>query len=88
MTGIRVPFSVEDVAQARAFVDAIKAVKPNIRRSMLNAEERDGNELAGKLAEVAFAQHFGWAVDWEVHPGGDSRVDFTITNGDTVDVKG
>ena len=83
---LRVEFTTTDMAQVQAFVDEIKRVKPNRRRTQLSAADRDSFERAGKLGEVAFGRCFGYPVDWSVHDGGDGY-DFLLWDGTTVDVK-
>lgn len=84
---MRVDFTAEEIGQVCWFVEQIKRAKPNVRRTAPQSEEfRDGNELAGKLGEVAFGRHFGRGVDWEVRLGGDV-FDFQLEDGTTVDTK-
>jgi hypothetical protein len=84
---IRVDFTTEEYHHALHFVEEIKAITPNVRRANFTCRERQGNELGGKLAEVAFARYFGWEVDWTVYDSGDGKFDFRLVDGTTVDVK-
>lgn len=86
MADIVIRFSDNDRAAVNAFVLAIVAAKPNVRRARLDAEERLRNERAGKLAEVAFARAFRHTVNWTISDGGDGY-DFRLANGSLVDIK-
>ena len=44
-------------------------------------------DYVGVAGEVAFAKEFGLEVDTTARPEGDGGVDFTLSNGLTVDVK-
>jgi len=44
-------------------------------------------DYVGVAGEIAFAREFGLEVDTTARPEGDGGVDFTLSNGLTVDVK-
>jgi len=84
---IQVSFSPADVAQVEAFVDRMQSVKNNVHKVAQTLEQAHGNQMAGKLAEVAFGRYFGWPVDFSIKLGGDGGVDFRLNDGMTVDTK-
>lgn len=84
---IQVTFSPADVAHVAAFVDRMQSVKTNVHKVAQTLEQARGNQMSGKLAELAFGQYFGWPVDFSIHLGGDGGVDFRLHDGLTVDTK-
>jgi len=46
-----------------------------------------GYDYVGVAGQIAFAKEFGLEVDTTARPEGDGGVDFTLSNGLTVDVK-
>jgi len=84
---IQVSFSPADVAQVEAFVDRMQSVKNNIHKVDQTPKQARGNQMSGKLAEMAFGRHFGWPVDFRIVLGGDGGVDFRLHDGLTVDTK-
>jgi hypothetical protein len=84
---IHVAFTSADVAQVEAFVAQMQAVKNNIHKVQQTLEQAHGNQMAGKLGELAFSKHFGWPVDLSIGLGGDGGVDFRLKDGLTVDTK-
>ena len=84
---IHIEFTPADVAQVEAFVAEMQAVKNNIHKVQQTLEQAHGNQMAGKLAELAFGRHFGWPVDLSIGLGGDGGVDFRLRDGLTVDTK-
>ena len=84
---IQVTFSSADVAHVAAFVAEMQLVKNNIHKVEQTLEQAHGNQMAGKLAELAFSKHFGWPVDFSIGLGGDGGVDFRLRDGLTVDTK-
>ena len=75
---IHVPFTPADVAQVEGFVAEMQAVKNNIHKVQQTLEQAHGNQMAGKLAELAFGRHFGWPVDFSIGLGGDMDYDYTL----------
>lgn len=69
-----------------AFVEQMIKIKENRRRSATTPAEREDYEKHGKLGEVAFGKAFGWPVNFIVGHGGDEG-DFTLLNGNTIEVK-
>ena len=84
---IQVSFTPHDVARVEAFVDQMQSVKNNIHKVQQTLEQARGNQMSGKLAEMAFGKHFGWPVDFSIGLGGDGGVDFRLQDGLTVDTK-
>ena len=84
---IHIEFTPADVAQVEAFVAEMQAVKNNIHKVEQALEQAHGNQMAGKLAEIAFGRYFGWPVDLSIGLGGDGGVDFRLRDGLTVDTK-
>ena len=85
---IRVELNPDDRDTVQEFVERLTAIKSNTKRfEMTDAESLD-YEISGKLVEVAVGRHFGWPVDWSIHPGGDGHVDFTLQDGSALDCKG
>ena len=84
---IQVSFTPADVAHVAAFVAQMQAVKNNIHKVQQTPEQAHGNQMAGKLAELAFGRYFNWPVDLSIHLGGDGGVDFRLRDGLTVDTK-
>ena len=84
---IHVPFTSADVAQVEGFVAEMQAVKNNIHKVQQTLEQAHGNQMAGKLGELAFGKHFNWPVDFSIGLGGDGGVDFRLRDGLTVDTK-
>ena len=84
---IQVTFSPADVAHVAAFVAQMQSVKNNIHKVDQTPEQARGNQMSGKLAELAFGQYFGWPVDFSINVGGDGGVDFRLHDGVTVDTK-
>ena len=84
---IPIEFTPADVAQVEAFVAEMQAVKNNIHKVEQTLEQAHGNQMAGKLGELAFSKHFGWPVDLSIGLGGDGGVDFRLNDGLTVDTK-
>ena len=84
---IHIEFTPADVAKVGEFVAEMQAVKNNIHKVEQTLEQAHGNQMAGKLAEIAFGRHFGWPVDFRIGLGGDGGVDFRLRDGLTVDTK-
>jgi hypothetical protein len=85
----RVVLTDEDRALAHAFFLLMRAVKPNVRRTVLNARDREDYETAGKLGEIGFGRAMGLPVDWTVSAQrADGGIDFVLRDGRTVDVVG
>ena len=84
---IHIEFMPADVAQVEAFVAEMQAVKNNIHKMQQTLEQAHGNQMSGKLAELAFGRYFGWPVDLSIGLGGDGGVDFRLRDGLTVDTK-
>lgn len=86
--GTRVDLTPEDRELARAFFLLMRACKPNTRRTLLDARDREDYETAGKLGEIVFGRAMGVPVDWTVSPqAADRGIDFHLRDGRTVDVK-
>ena len=84
---IQVTFSPADVAHVEGFVAQMQSVKNNIHKVAQTLEQAHGNQMAGKLGELAFGKHFNWPVDFRIVLGGDGGVDFRLNDGLTVDTK-
>ena len=85
---IHIAFTSADVAQVQDFVAEMQAVKNNIHKVVNQTpEQAHGNQMSGKLAELAFGRYFGWPVDLSIGLGGDGGVDFRLRDGLTVDTK-
>jgi len=85
---IRVALTPDDRDTVAQFVERLTAIKSGRRRFQMTDAERLDYEISGKLVEVAVSRHFGWPVDWSIHPGGDGHGDFTLRDGSTLDCKG
>jgi len=85
---IRVALTPDDRDTVAQFVERLTAIKSGTRRFQMTSAESLDYEISGKLVEVAVGRHFGWPVDWSIHPGGDGHVDFTLRDGSTLDCKG
>jgi len=85
---IRVALTPDDGNTVADFVERLTAIKSGTRRFQMTDAERLDYEISGKLVEVAVSRHFGWPVDWSIHPGGDGHADFTLRDGSTLDCKG
>jgi hypothetical protein len=84
----RVDLTDDDRALAHAFFLLMREVKPNVRRTLLNARDREDYETAGKLGEIGFGRALSLPVDWTVSPHrADGGTDFLLRDGRTVDVK-
>jgi hypothetical protein len=84
---IHIEFTPADVAQVEAFVAQMQSVKNNIHKVEQTPGQAYGNQMAGKLGELAFGKHFNWPVDLSIGLGGDGGVDFRLKDGLTVDTK-
>ena len=83
-----VPLTPADQVLVTAWVEAMTLLKRTQKcRGQLSWADQAVYERAGKLGEVAFSHVFGYPVDWHIHAGGDKGIDFTLSNGETVDVK-
>jgi len=71
-------------------VDALQVAKERTRIHFSHTSTRPLSpdyEYVGVAGEIAFANEFGLEVDTTARPEGDGGVDFTLSNGLTVDVK-
>jgi hypothetical protein len=83
-----VALTKEDVDQAVDWYGRILAAKPNMSRTSRSSDERKEWNVVGKLAEVAVGRALGLSVDWEVWNGPGSSTNFTLRNGQSLDVRG
>jgi histidyl-tRNA synthetase len=60
---IQVTFSPADVAHVAGFVAEMQSVKNNIHKVAQTLEQAHGNQMAGKLGELAFGKQFKTAAE-------------------------